>query len=82
MISKNSTVWSILVYLFALFHIHLGSSFIQYHIYASALFISPKLREKRPNTKLFLVRIFLYSDWILENTNKKYLRIWTLFTQC
>ena len=41
---------------------HLGSSFIQYHIYASALFISPKLREKRPNTKLFLVRIFLYSD--------------------
>ena len=27
-------------------------------------FIDAPLREKRPNTQLFLVRIFLYSDWI------------------
>ena len=40
------------------------------------------LREKRPNTEFFLVRIFLYSDWIQENTDKKKLRIWTIFTQC
>ena len=35
-----------------------------------------------PNTEFFLVRIFLYSDWIQENTDQKQLRIWTLFTQC
>ena len=49
------------------------------------------LREKCPNKEFFLVRIFLYSDWILrkspfsvqiqENTEQKKLRIWTLFTQ-
>ena len=39
------------------------------------------LREKRPNTELFLVRIFLYSDWIQKNTDQKKLRIWALFTQ-
>ena len=32
--------------------------------------------------EFFLVRIFLYSDWIQENTDQKKLRIWTLFTQC
>ena len=31
---------------------------------------------------VFLVRIFLYFDWIQENTDQKNLRIWTLFTQC
>ena len=31
--------------------------------------------------EFFLVRIFLYSDWIQENTDRKKLRIWTLFTQ-
>ena len=48
------------------------------------------LRDKCPNTKLFLVRIFLFSDWnlqirkspysvrIQENTDQKQLRIWTL----
>ena len=45
------------------------------------------LSEKCPNTKFFLVRIFLYSDWIhsvriQENMDQKKLRIWTLFTQC
>ena len=40
------------------------------------------LREKCPNTEFFLVRIFLYSEWILENTDQTKLRIWTLFTQC
>ena len=39
------------------------------------------LREKCPNTEYFLVRIFLYSDWIQENTYQKNLCIWTLFTQ-
>ena len=29
----------------------------------------------------FLVRIFLYSDWIQENMDQKKLSIWTLFTQ-
>ena len=29
------------------------------------------LREKCPNTELFLVRVFLYSDWIQENTDQK-----------
>ena len=29
------------------------------------------LREKCPTTELFLVRIFLYSDWIQENTDQK-----------
>ena len=36
---------------------------------------------KSPNTELFLVRIFLYSDLIQENTNQEKLCIWTLFTQ-
>ena len=39
------------------------------------------LREKCPNTELFLVRIFLYSVRIQENTDQKQLRIWTHFTQ-
>ena len=38
-------------------------------------------REKCPNTEFFLVRIFLYSVQIQENTDKKKLRIWTLFKQ-
>ena len=52
------------------------------------------LPEKCPNTEIFLVRIFLYSDWIRrftelspysvriqENTDQKKLPIWILFTQ-
>ena len=30
---------------------------------------------------VFLARIFLYSDWIQENTDQKNLRIWTFFTR-
>ena len=33
------------------------------------------LREKCLNTEIFLLRIFLYSDWIQENTDQKKLRI-------
>ena len=33
------------------------------------------LREKCPNTEFFLVRIFLYSVRIKENTDQKNLRI-------
>ena len=40
------------------------------------------LREKRPNAKLFLVRIFLYSVRIQENKDQKKLRIWTFLVQC
>ena len=29
-----------------------------------------------------MVHIFLYSDWIQENTDQKKLHIWTLSTQC
>ena len=40
------------------------------------------LHEKCPNTELLLIRIFLYSVQIQENTDQKLLRIWTLFMQC
>ena len=40
------------------------------------------LREKRPNREFFLVRIFLYSVQIQENTDQKKLSIWKFFTQC
>ena len=59
------------------------------------LFKKLSLDEKCSNTKFFLVRIFLYSEWIRrftlftpywvwiqENTDQKKLRIWILFTQC
>ena len=36
------------------------------------------LREKCPNTEFFLVRIFLYSFRIQENTDQKKLRIWKM----
>ena len=29
------------------------------------------LREKYPNTEFFLIRVFLYSDWIQENMDQK-----------
>ena len=49
---------------------------------ASANILSRQtLHEKCPNTEFFLVRIFLYSVRIQENTDQKKLRIWTLFTQ-
>ena len=39
------------------------------------------LRENCANTKIILVRIFPYLDWIRENTDQKKLRVWSLFTQ-
>ena len=39
------------------------------------------LHEKCPNMEFFLVRAFLYLDWIQENTDQEKLPIWTLFTQ-
>ena len=39
------------------------------------------LRENCPNTEFFLVRVFLYSVRIQENTDQKILRIWALFVQ-
>ena len=69
---------------------------IQFRKYFSLLFSVVNqqltLREKYPTTELFLVCIFLYSDWIRrftpysvriqEDTDEKKPRIWTLFTQC
>ena len=43
--------------------------------------IADSLCQKCPNTEIFLVRVFLDSVWIHENTDKKKLHIWTLFTQ-
>ena len=43
--------------------------------------VKDSLREKCPNTKFFLVRIFLYSVRIQENTDQEKLHIWTIFTQ-
>ena len=43
--------------------------------------LGPSLREKCPNPEFFLARIFLYSDWIQENTDQEKLHIWTLSTQ-
>ena len=44
-------------------------------------FSGSPLRENCPNTELFLVRVFLYLDWIQENTDQKQFRNWTLLTQ-
>ena len=35
---------------------------------SSSNYLNMPLREKCPNTELFLVRIFLYSDWIWRDT--------------
>ena len=43
--------------------------------------INNSLRGKWPNTVFFLVRSFLYSDWIQENTEQKKNCIWTFFMQ-
>ena len=40
------------------------------------------LRKKCPSTEFFLVRIFLYLDWIRENTDQEKLRIRTFFARC
>ena len=40
------------------------------------------LRENCPKTEFFLVRIFLYSVRIQENTDQKKLRIWTVSMHC
>ena len=39
------------------------------------------LTQKCPNTEFFLVRIFMYSVRVQENTDQRKVRIWTLFTQ-
>ena len=49
---------------------------------ATPSFTSLALSEKCANTEIFLVCIFLYSNWILENADQEKLRISALFTQC
>ena len=56
--------------------------YLSVHLFYFLRCTNMSLREKFPSTELFLVRIFLYSDWIRENTDQKKLCIWTLFTQC
>ena len=72
-----------------LIHVHSCESFQTYVFMEHLLLMSRmvdklkiSLRGKSPNTELFLVRIFMYSDWIQENTDQKLLHIWTFFTQC
>ena len=65
-----------------LFRVAVGFNFFSINIPKNGIALSIySLREKCPNTEFFLVRIFLYSVRIQENTNQKKLRIWTLFTQ-
>ena len=60
----------------------LGSEYTSAVKHLWTFFVKIALGEKYRNTEFFLVRIFLYSDWIQENTDQKKLRIRTLFTQC
>ena len=66
------------IYLSVFFHIYLlvcFKHFIQSWYYLAVLkhfnIWSEAPHEKCPNTELFLVRIFLYSDRIQENTDQK-----------
>ena len=43
----------------------------------TSFFVEWSLREKFPNTEFLLVHIFLYLDWIQENTDQKKLRIFS-----
>ena len=52
------------------------SCFISYH----EMFCGHCVKSVQMQS-FFLVRFFLYSDWIQENTNQKKLRIWALFRQ-
>ena len=48
----------------------------------SAMFLGTITAWKVSKYRVFLVCIFLYSDWIPENMDQKKLRIWTLFMLC
>ena len=64
-----------------IFHNELPScySYIScYLLITHSCYTKHALHEKCWNTEFFLVHIFLYSDWIRENTNQKKLLIWTL----
>ena len=54
----------------ALLKLAINQANAQQHFEAELLLLET-LREKRPNTELFLVRILLFSDWIQENTAQK-----------
>ena len=54
--------------------------FITKFVFLLKKFIAKSLREKYPDTELFLVRIFLYSDWIQKIADQQKIRIWTFFT--
>ena len=73
-------------YLFVIFIFLTSSSYLyifKLRITSASIGWNPfALREKCPNTELFLVRIFVYSVQIQENTDQKQHGIWTLFTLC
>ena len=56
---------------------------INFEEHVNIAWVNITLCEKHPNTELFLVRIFLYSDWIRRFTSKspfiqfEYRKIWT-----
>ena len=64
---SHKTVWCTCLFFISM-------TFISIYRLRFGDFFSISLREKCPNTELFLVRIFLYSD-------QKWLNIWTLSTQ-
>ena len=53
--------------------------FCAVYVLSFCYFRGLSLREKCPNTELFLTRVFVYSVWIQENTDQKKLRYLDIF---
>ena len=67
--------WAFIISNLATFSVSPLSTFFEI---ITLLFSPSILCEKCPNTKIFLVHIFPYLDWIRKNTHQKTVRIWTL----
>ena len=66
--SEKFIYWSHGFVIFLMFHILFG--FLVFNVFITSNELN-KLREKFPNTELFMVRIFLYSVQIQENTDQE-----------
>ena len=55
----------IVLFMYLLYFLYFHMRLYYFHLFKFSL------REKFPNTDLFLVLIFLYSDWIQENTDQE-----------
>ena len=66
--SEKFIYWSHRFVIFLMFHILFG--FLVFNVFITSNELN-KLREKFPNTELFMVRIFLYSVQIQENTDQE-----------